>query len=160
MQKFWGIPFVRVKTLTPKIYAGWNPCISIYLLSGEQIYLWLFDLWQIWRILRPLVPGTLFLARSLGSRGALCNERKRRIACCREALSPLRPSIWGNRNDQTLQQLPYKRASQNPISFFLRRDISRSPRDQHLLLVLPLPLPSFAKVSLCRKEIEDSRGVL
>ena len=48
---------------------------------------------QIERILRPLVPGTLFLARSLGSRGALCNERKRRIACCREALSPLRPSI-------------------------------------------------------------------
>ena len=32
--------------------------------------------------------------------------------------------------------------------------------DPFLLLVVPLLLPSLAKVSLCRKEIEDSRGVL
>ena len=45
---------------------------------------------QIERILRPLVPGTLFRANSLGSRCALCNERSRCIASCSEALSPLR----------------------------------------------------------------------
>ena len=46
------------------------------------------------------------------------------------------------------------------ISFFLRRNISRCPCDHRMLLVLPLLFPSLAKVSLCRKEIEDSRGVL
>ena len=46
------------------------------------------------------------------------------------------------------------------ISFFLQRNISRCPRDHSMLLVLPLLFPYLAKVSLCRKEIEDSRGVL
>ena len=45
------------------------------------------------RTVRPLVLGTLFLARSLGSRGALCNGKEAIYTCCREALSPLRPSI-------------------------------------------------------------------
>ena len=39
------------------------------------------DIRQIERIVRPLVPGTLFRASSLGTRGARSNERKRRIAC-------------------------------------------------------------------------------
>ena len=46
------------------------------------------------------------------------------------------------------------------ISFFLQRNISRCPCDHRMLPVLPLLFPSLAKVSLCRKEIEDSRGVL
>ena len=52
------------------------------------------------------------------------------------------------------------RALLHQISFFLRRNISRCLSDHRMLLVLPLLFPSFAKVSLCRKEIEDSRGVL
>ena len=54
------------------------------------------------RILRPLVPETLLRASSLRSRGALCNERKRRVASGSEALSPLRLSIEGNRVGHTL----------------------------------------------------------
>ena len=46
------------------------------------------------------------------------------------------------------------------ISFFLRRNISRCLSDHCLLPVVPHLLPYLAKVSLCRKEIEDSRGVL
>jgi len=52
------------------------------------------------------------------------------------------------------------RTLQHQISFFLRRNISRCLCDHCMLLVLPLLFPSLAKVSLCRKEIEDSRGVL
>ena len=48
---------------------------------------------HISRILHPLVPGTLFLASSVRSRGARRNERKRCIASRQEALSPLRLSI-------------------------------------------------------------------
>ena len=44
------------------------------------------------RIVRPLVLETLFRASSLRSRGALCNERKRRVPRGQEALSPLRLS--------------------------------------------------------------------
>ena len=45
------------------------------------------------RILRPLVLGTLLRASSLRSRGARNTERKRCLASCQEALSPLRLSI-------------------------------------------------------------------
>ena len=45
------------------------------------------------RILRPMVLGTLLRASSLRSRGARNTERKRCLASCQEALSPLRLSI-------------------------------------------------------------------
>ena len=48
---------------------------------------------QIERILRPLVLGTLFRASSFRSRGARTTERKRCLASCQEARSPLRLSI-------------------------------------------------------------------
>ena len=47
------------------------------------------------------------------------------------------------------------------VSFFLQRNISRCLCDHFACcLYVPLLFPSLAKVSLCRKEIEDSRGVL
>ena len=59
-----------------------------------------------------------------------------------------------------MQRFPRSRASNHPISFFLRRNISRCLSDHTLLLVVPLLFPYLAKVPLCRQEIEDSRGVL
>ena len=48
---------------------------------------------QMERILRPLVPGTLFRASSFRTRVARSNERERCIPSGEEALSPLRLSI-------------------------------------------------------------------
>ena len=101
----------------------------------------------------------LFRASSSRSRVALCNERKRYIICRQEALSPLRLSIEGNRDAHSLQLRTCSCSLAHQVSFFLQRNISRCLSDHRMLLVLPL-FPYLAKVSLCRKETEDSRGFL
>ena len=116
---------------------------------------------QTKRTVRPLVLGTLFRASSSRSRVALCNERKRCIYTCRqEELSPLRLSIEGNRDAHSLQRCTCSRSLAHQVSFFLQRNISRCLSDHRMLLVLPLLFPYLTKVSLCRKETEDSRGFL
>ena len=112
------------------------------------------------RILRPLVLGTLFRASSFRTRGARSNERKRCLPSRLRGTFASSTKYLRQSSRPYLQRLPSRRALPHQISFFLRRNISRCPRDHRMLLVLPFLFPYLAKVSLCRKEIEDSRGVL
>ena len=140
--------------------------ISIYrYLSSAVVFMLLpyvrtTQQYEIQRILRPLVLESLFRASSLGSRYARSNERKRCIP------RSLRGTFASSTKYLMQSSWPYIAADMHTvdfthqISFFLQRNISRCLSDHRMLLVLPLLFPSLAKVSLCRKEIEDSRGVL
>ena len=144
-------------------------CLSLFVLQSNELLngncsppetLALARARQKQRILRPLVLGTLFRASSFRTRGARRNERKRRNfqslrGTFASSTKYLRQSSWPNfaaiatqsiftSSDIFLSSTKYFKMSMRPI----------------LLLVLPLLCPSLAKVSLCRKEIEHSRGVL
>ena len=133
--------------------------LSIFSIAVLFLGISLLILDKCQRIVRPLVLGTLFRASSFRSRVVRCNERKR-------CFQSLRGTFASSTKYLRQSSRPYlaacTRSTLYPIRYlsFFNEDISRCLSDHRMLLVLPHLLPSLAKVSLCRKEIEDSRGVL
>ena len=66
---------------------------SLLLVRSSIVGITVFGRPKIQRIVRPLVPGTLFLGSSLRTRVVRSNERKRCISSCSETFSPFWSSI-------------------------------------------------------------------
>ena len=102
-------------------------CIfDLYFLQRVHSSTVFVDIRQLERIVRPLVPGTLFRASSLGTRGARNTERKRRIASRSRGTFASSPNKYLRQSSRPyLAALHRHHSLPHQISFFLRRNISR-----------------------------------